>query len=92
VGKTENVYQAIRGHGVICIGHCYRSVHDEDHLLQQLTTSNIHVGECPTSYVETGGWDYVSEDTKNWQEHRMTRMMQSGLSASGHQFGRLLHL
>jgi adenosine deaminase len=64
---STNVRRAIEEYGASRIGHGYRSVHDIDLLLYAMG-KKIHFEICPTSSVETGGWEF-EEDKKDWKQH-----------------------
>lgn len=52
-------------------------------LCQELLQLQIHFEVCPTSSVETGGWDYDDSTEgvkKNWEEHPMVMFMNRGFN------------
>jgi adenosine deaminase len=60
------------------IGHGYRM---SPQMMQKCKTRGIHVEICPTTSVETGGWQY-GETKKDWRNHPAVNMMKHGLCIS----------
>ncbi len=65
-------------YGATRIGHGYRIVSD-GHVMDEMKTKGIHFEACPTSSLETGGWDYKADEGKNWREHPAVKMFEHGL-------------
>ena len=86
VAAGENVLSAINTYHATRIGHGYRiavalgSNTNDSVLLDELKRRRIHFEVCPTSSVETGGWDYDETREKNWEEHPLVLMMMNGLN------------
>ena len=78
VGGTENVKRAVRDYGATRIGHGYRIVMDED-LMDEMKQKNIHFEACPTSSFETGGWQFDTDEGKDWKKHPAVKMLDHGL-------------
>ena len=77
VGNAKNVQHAIDNYGAKRIGHGYHIIHDEE-LMNTMRKQNIHVEVCPTSSVETGGWN-VTPHHKDWNHHPATTMLQNNI-------------
>lgn len=77
VGASKNVKTAMEEYGAMRIGHGYHVVHDEE-LMTTMKARKIHIEVCPTSSVETGGWQVVPHH-KVWKNHPATTMLQNNL-------------
>ena len=64
VGDSAFVCKAVNEYGATRIGHGYRIARDLD-VMEKMRLKNIHFEACPTSSVETGGWNYGKEDDIN---------------------------
>mmetsp|Transcript_2483 Transcript_2483/g.3743 ORF Transcript_2483/g.3743 Transcript_2483/m.3743 type:complete len:453 (-) Transcript_2483:185-1543(-) len=78
VGSAGNVLDAMDKYNATRIGHGYRVVEDWK-LMQEMKRRNVHFESCPTSSVETGGWQYDEDKGKMWEEHPSVIMMKNGL-------------
>jgi adenosine deaminase len=78
VGTAKNIRTAIEDYGAVRIGHGYHVVHDEE-LMTTIKERKIHIEVCPTSSVETGGWQVVPHQ-KVWKDHPATTMLQNKLN------------
>jgi adenosine deaminase len=78
VGNTEYIERAVQNYGASRIGHGYRII-DNKSLMEELKQRNIHFEACPTSSLETGGWDFNSDDGKDWKNHPAVVMINNGL-------------
>lgn len=78
VGNADFVKRAVKDYGASRIGHGYRIASDE-YLMNEMKEINIHFEACPTSSLETGGWDFQTEEKKDWKEHPAVRMFKHGL-------------
>eukprot|EP00586_Coscinodiscus_wailesii_P006422 CAMPEP_0172489962 /NCGR_PEP_ID=MMETSP1066-20121228/20261_1 /TAXON_ID=671091 /ORGANISM="Coscinodiscus wailesii, Strain CCMP2513" /LENGTH=421 /DNA_ID=CAMNT_0013258201 /DNA_START=24 /DNA_END=1289 /DNA_ORIENTATION=- len=81
VGGAENVRKAVEEYGAKRIGHGYRVIQDEA-LMEEMARQNVHFEICPTSSVETGGWDYDVVKGKNWKKHPAVIMHENNLKLS----------
>ena len=54
--SQQNVITAIKDYNARRIGHGYRIVNYPT-ILEFVKSNNVHIEVCPTSSVETGGWD-----------------------------------
>jgi adenosine deaminase len=77
----ENIRRAITEYGARRIGHGYRMV-ESLAIMELVRDNNVHVEVCPTSSVETGGWVYDNDGTRDWREHPAMIMMKHGVSVS----------
>lgn len=75
VAGTKNIEIAVEKFGATRIGHGYRIVSHPD-VMRRMKEKKIHFEVCPTSSVETGGWNYTH---KNWKEHPGMTMRKHGL-------------
>jgi adenosine deaminase len=79
VESGNNVLDAINKYHATRIGHGYRAVtHPE--ILEEVKRKGIHFETCPTSSLETGGWEFDESQGKNWEEHPLVSMIDHGLS------------
>lgn len=78
VGNAEFVERAVKDYGATRIGHGYRIILDED-LMDDMKRRNIHFEACPTSSLETGGWDFKNDEEKDWKAHPVVKMLRRGL-------------
>jgi len=85
----ENVLHAVQKYHASRVGHGYRIPSSEQGsdtitaLFHELLQRQIHFEICPTSSVETGGWDYDDSAEgvkKNWEEHPMVMFMKRGFN------------
>eukprot|EP00934_Nitzschia_sp_Nitz4_P009316 Nitzschia sp. Nitz4//scaffold119_size111653//1814//3243//NITZ4_004171-RA/size111653-snap-gene-0.69-mRNA-1//-1//CDS//3329533779//9306//frame0 len=74
--SAHNVGTAINSHGASRIGHAYRMVANHE-LLDEVREKNIHIEICPTSSVETGGWQKTV-----WKDHPVNTFRDRGISVS----------
>ena len=81
VGEMEYVERAVRDYGATRIGHGYR-IASNDKLMDEMKRLNIHFEACPTSSVETGGWEIATEE-KDWKLHPAVKMFEHGLRLVG---------
>jgi len=79
VASGRNVLDAINKYHATRIGHGYRTVTDPD-VLDEVKRRGIHFEACPTSSLETGGWEFDEAVGKNWEEHPLVPMIEKGLS------------
>ncbi len=79
VGDSAFVCKAVNEYGATRIGHGYRIARDLD-VMEKMRLKNIHFEACPTSSVETGGWNYGKEDDKDWRKHPAVDMLRYGLN------------
>mmetsp|Transcript_10626 Transcript_10626/g.13454 ORF Transcript_10626/g.13454 Transcript_10626/m.13454 type:complete len:442 (-) Transcript_10626:218-1543(-) len=79
VGETEFVKRAVNEYGASRIGHGYRIALDSK-CMDEMKQKGIHFEACPTSSLETGGWDFEGEDSRSWKEHPVVSMINHGLS------------
>ncbi|GKY95171.1 hypothetical protein MPSEU_000480600 [Mayamaea pseudoterrestris] len=77
---TENVRRAVKEYGAKRIGHGYRIVKSEE-IIELVRHDKIHMEVCPTSSVETGGWECDDPDSE-WPTHPAMTMKQRGISFS----------
>lgn len=77
----ENVQRAITEYGACRIGHGYRMV-ESSAIMDLVRDHNVHVEVCPTSSVETGGWVYDEDGTRDWKKHPALIMLKHGISVS----------
>jgi len=70
------IHAAIDDFGARRIGHGYRMTPSTMKLCKE---QNIHIEVCPTSSVETGGWQF---ETKNWKDHPVVHMIRHGVPVS----------
>lgn len=75
-GSADNVRKAIVDYGATRIGHAYRTTSHPD-ILEMLKSKGIHVEVCPTSSVETGGWEKTE-----WIQHPACTFRNHGISIS----------
>lgn len=78
MGTTEFVERAVKDYGASRIGHGYRIVLDEG-LMDEMKNRGIHFEACPTSSLETGGWDFKADVGKDWKTHPAVKMFNHGL-------------
>lgn len=83
IGDAENVSRALNEYGATRIGHGYRIIGDLE-FLKDLSSLGVHFEACPTSSVETGGWDTgrmqnKSQVEKDWKLHPAAVMIKNGL-------------
>ena len=74
--SAQNVPTAIEQYGARRIGHAYRIANRQD-ILDLVRDKKIHIESCPTSSVETGGWQKT-----DWKEHPANRFRDYGISLS----------
>lgn len=74
--SEQNVQTAIEKYGARRIGHAYRISSRQD-ILNLVRDKKIHIESCPTSSVETGGWQKTE-----WKEHPANRFRDYGISVS----------
>mmetsp|Transcript_25113 Transcript_25113/g.37572 ORF Transcript_25113/g.37572 Transcript_25113/m.37572 type:complete len:309 (+) Transcript_25113:580-1506(+) len=81
VGNTEFVERAVNDYGASRIGHGYRIVSNSS-IMDEMKIKGIHFETCPTSSLETGGWDFKADEGKgkDWKEHPTVKMFDHGLS------------
>jgi adenosine deaminase len=79
VGTTEFIERAVKDYGASRIGHGYRIILDEG-LMDEMKNRGIHFEACPTSSLETGGWDFKEDVGKDWKTHPAVKMFNHGLS------------
>ncbi len=77
VGEIEYVERAVRDYGATRIGHGYR-IASNDKLMDEMKRLNIHFEACPTSSLETGGWEIATEE-EDWKLHPAVKMFEHGL-------------
>lgn len=70
------IHAAIHDYGARRIGHGYRM---SPSVMKMCNESGTHVEVCPTSSVETGGWQY---DTKDWKDHPLVHMIRHNVPVS----------
>lgn len=70
------IHAAIDDYGASRIGHGYRMSPD---MMKLCKDRGIHVEVCPTSSVETGGWQY---ETKDWKDHPVVHMVRQEVPVS----------
>lgn len=85
----EHVLDAIQKYHATRIGHGYRiarlissvegdrTTSKNSALREELIQRQVHFETCPTSSVETGGWDF--DGKKNWEEHPLVQLIKNGL-------------
>jgi len=78
VGDSSNIRDAVEIYGATRIGHGYRILSDSS-LIDEMKENNIHFETCPTSSVETGGWNYNEENQKDWKRHPCVDMIQNNM-------------
>ena len=78
VGDSSNIRHAVEIYGATRIGHGYRILSDSS-LIDEMKENNIHFETCPTSSVETGGWNYNEENQKDWKRHPCVDMIQNNM-------------
>ena len=79
VGGHSFVQNAVNEYGASRIGHGYQVI-DNKTTMELMREKNIHFEVCPTSSVETGGWDHVKRGRKDWEEHPAVAMIDHGLN------------
>ncbi len=47
--------------------------------MDEMKRLKIHFEACPTSSLETGGWEIKSEEEKDWKMHPAVKMFDHGL-------------
>jgi len=72
---ANNIKKAVEQYGAKRIGHGYKITMDTD-LMNKMRERNIHFEVCPTSSLETGGWDTLDKD---WQKHPAVSMIANGM-------------
>ena len=70
---------AVNEYGASRIGHGYQVVNNKT-TMEEMRKRNIHFEVCPTSSVETGGWEIINMDLKDWEEHPAVTMIENGLN------------
>jgi adenosine deaminase len=78
VGSIEFIERAVKEYGATRIGHGYRIISDSD-LMDEMKRRNIHFETCPTSSLETGGWEFKTDEKKDWKAHPAVKMFKHGL-------------
>ena len=78
VGNTEFVERAVNDYGASRIGHGYR-IATNNKVMDEMKRKQIHFEACPTSSLETGGWDFASDEGKDWKLHPAVKMLNYGL-------------
>ncbi len=78
VGDAQFVERSVKDYGATRIGHGYRVVLDE-RLMKEMKSRNIHFEVCPTSSLETGGWDFKADEDRDWKGHPAVQMFNYGL-------------
>ena len=78
VGDSSNIRHAVEIYGATRIGHGYRILSDSS-LIDEMKENNIHFETCPTSSVETGGWNYNEKNQKDWKRHPCVDMIQNNM-------------
>ena len=80
VGDDDSfVKMAVNDYGASRIGHGYRVVKNKT-TMELMKKKNIHFEVCPTSSVETGGWNHMEIRYKDWEEHPAVTMIEHGLN------------
>jgi adenosine deaminase len=74
--SAANVQLAIEQYGARRIGHAYRMASRMD-IMTIVRDQKIHVECCPTSSVETGGWEKT-----HWKDHPVVRFREYGIPVS----------
>ena len=70
---------AVKDYGASRIGHGYRVVKNKA-TMELMRKKNIHFEACPTSSVETGGWNHTETGHKDRKEHPAMTMIEHGLN------------
>lgn len=74
--SADHVQMAIEEYGARRIGHAYR-IADRRDIMQIVKDKNIHIESCPTSSVETGGWQKT-----HWKNHPSVGFREFGIPLS----------
>ena len=77
--SAQNVVTAIEQYGAKRIGHAYR-ITDHPEILDIVRSRNIHLEVCPTSSVETGGWEkttWMNHPANTFQEWKISQSLSS---------------
>jgi len=78
---ADNVRAAVFDFGAARIGHGYRLVSDPE-LLRSAVALGVHFECCPTSSLETGGWEGGASPFVDWSSHPLLTLMAAGASVS----------
>ena len=78
VGHSSYIKRAVEEYGASRIGHGYH-IAQNSQLMNDMRQKNIFFEVCPTSSVETGGWDYDNKKGKEWKNHPCISMIQNGM-------------
>lgn len=82
VADGENVIKAVDYYGAKRIGHGYRITQNHK-LMERMRNEKIHFEVCPTSSIETGGWQIEpSHEKTDWKKHPVITMMNHGIDFS----------
>ena len=74
--SAQNVQKAIEEYGAKRIGHAYH-ITEHPQIMDLVKDQNIHLEVCPTSSVETGGWEKT-----DWRDHPACIFRDNELSIS----------
>jgi adenosine deaminase len=74
--SAQNVQTAMDIYGAKRIGHGYNIAHNPE-IMDDVKARNVHIEVCPTSSVETGGWEKT-----NWKDHPSCVFREWGISQS----------
>jgi adenosine deaminase len=74
--SSQNVQKAIDDYGAKRIGHAYH-ITNYPEIMDLVKDRKVHVEVCPTSSVETGGWEKT-----DWRDHPACIFRENGLSMS----------
>lgn len=75
----NNVRRAVVEYHAKRIGHGYRMVESEE-IMRLVQSRGVHVEICPTSSVETGGWNY--NGLRDWFQHPANTMKEHNIRLS----------
>jgi adenosine deaminase len=74
--SADHVRWAIEEYGARRIGHAYR-IADRSDIMKIVRDKKVHIESCPTSSVETGGWQKT-----HWKNHPAVAFREYGISLS----------
>lgn len=74
--SASNVEKAINDYGAVRIGHAYH-ITNHPEIMDLVKEKKVHLEVCPTSSVETGGWNKT-----DWMDHPACIFRDNGVSMS----------